>query len=468
MSTFGVVVSTRGFFPSWLAEEGRKDILHKLEELGHQAIIISADETVGGVVETYSDAKKCAQLFKAHADEIKGILVVLPNFGDEVGVVNAIALADLNVPVLVMACDDDLTKMDIKNRRDAFCGKLSVCNNLKQYGIKYTTTKLHTCSINSQEFTDDISFFAKVCDVVDGVRGVRLGAIGTRPGAFQTVRFSEKILQQNGISVLVEDLSNIIEKAKQLETNGLVQGKVEDITNYGTIPSHIDGNNVIKQAKFSLAVEEWVKENECDAFAIQCWDVMQKYYGCASCLTMSMLGEKGISGACEMDVTGALTMHALQLAAHNPAGYMDWNNNYGDERDKCIAIHCSALPKSFINNSEFEISNLDILGASIGVEKCFGACKGKVKSGEMTFAKITTDDVSGKIRLYVGEGEFTDDPIDTIGAAAICKVSGLQNLMKTICDEGFEHHVAMVRTHCADVIEEALGKYMGFEVVRHR
>ena len=133
---------------------------------------------------------------------------------------------------------------------------------------------------------------------------------------------------------------------------------------------------------------------------------------------------------------------------------------------KCIAIHCSALPKSFINSDDFEISNLDILGASLGEDKCFGACKGVVQPGDMTFMKITTDDENGKILCYVGEGEFTDDPIQTMGAPAVCKVKGLQGLMKMICDQGFEHHVAMVRTHCADVIEEALSHYLGFEVIR--
>ncbi len=181
---------------------------------------------------------------------------------------------------------------------------------------------------------------------------------------------------------------------------------------------------------------------------------------------MSMLGEAGYPSACEMDVTGAITMLVLRLASDSPSGYLDWNNNYTDDRDKCVGIHCSNYPKSFFG-SEIEISNLDILGTTLGSEKCFGACKGRVAAGPMTFGKVTTDDTKGRIKVYVGEGEFTDDPIETMGGVAVCKVSGLQRLLDYICNNGFEHHVAMNRSLSAKVLEEALGKYMGWDVHRH-
>jgi len=81
--------------------------------------------------------------------------------------------------------------------------------------------------------------------------------------------------------------------------------------------------------------------------------------------------------------------------------------------------------------------------------------------------KITTDDKLGKVKMYVGEGEFTNDSIDTMGGVAICKVPNLQKLMKFICKNGFEHHVAMYRSNTADVLKEALGKYLGWDIYRH-
>ncbi len=466
MSTFGVIVSTRGFFPAHLAKKGREEILAKLDRLGHKAVILSEDSTVYGAVETLEDAKKCARLFKENSDRIEGIIVILPNFGDETGVVNAIDMAKLEVPVLVQACDDTLDKMGIANRRDAFCGKLSVCNNLYQYNIKFTDTKLHTCRIDSEEFTRDIDFFARVCRVVKGIRTARIGAIGARPGPFQTVRFSEKLLQASGVTTCVVDLSEILFAAIRMENTQAVMDRVAEIKAYGQIADHIKEENILKQAKLSLVIEKWLKDNECNASAIQCWSSVQENYGCAACLTMSMMGEKGMPSACELDITGALTMYALYLASGEPAGYLDWNNNYLDDRDKCVCIHCSNYPKSFIGKP-FEISNLDILGKSLGEDKCFGACKANVASGPMTFAKISTDDTRGKVKIYIGEGEFTDDTVDTMGGVAVCKVPELQALMKFICRNGFEHHVAMNRSSSATVLEEALGKYLGWEVFRH-
>ena len=160
--------------------------------------------------------KLCAELFKEKADEIDGVVVILPNFGDELGVVQTLDMAKLDVPVLVQACDDDLDKLDVANSRDAFCGKLSVCNNLYQYSIPFTNTSLHTYPIDSDDFAKDLDFFARVCRVVKGLRHARIGAIGARPAAFQTVRFSEKILQAAGITVIPVDLSEIIFGAQAL------------------------------------------------------------------------------------------------------------------------------------------------------------------------------------------------------------------------------------------------------------
>jgi L-fucose isomerase-like protein len=465
-TTFGVLVTTRGFFNPKLAEEGRRDLLQKLEEMGYDYVVLSEEDTKYGLVESLEDAKKCAKLFKSKEENIDGIIVSLPNFGDEVGTVTALSLAKLDVPVLVQACDDDYRVMDLAHRRDSFCGKLSVCNNLYQYNIKYTDTTVHTCDIKSEAFTADILRFEKICRVVRGLKGARIAQIGTRPAPFKTVRYSEKLLEDSGITVVPVDLSEIIAAAKAMETDDAVRAKVEEIKAYGNIPGCIKEENIVRSAKMALTVENWMRENECSAGAMQCWSSIQENYGCAACLPMSMLGEIGMPMACETDITGAVTMYALYLASGNPSGYLDWNNNYGEDRDKCVCIHCSNYPKSFMGEQP-EISNLDILGASLGYDKCFGALKGQVAPGAMTYAKVSTDDKNGKIKVYVGEGEFTADPIETIGGPAICHVPNLQNLMKYMCTNGFEHHVAMNRTHTADILEEALGKYMGWDVYRH-
>ncbi len=213
-TTFGLIVGTRGFFNSELAVQGRKDLLAKLDSLGYDYVIPPEDATPNGAIETYADAKICAEVFKARRDDIDGIVVVLPNFGDEMGVVYTLDMADLNVPVLVQACDDaDPMKLLANERRDAFCGKFSVCNNLYQFGIPFTDTTYHTCPIDSDEFTKDLDFFARVCRVVKGLTHMRVGAIGARPSPFHTCRYSEKLLQSTGITVVTVDMSEMMAAA---------------------------------------------------------------------------------------------------------------------------------------------------------------------------------------------------------------------------------------------------------------
>lgn len=464
--TFGLIITSRSFFPDHLVTDARRDILAKVDDMGYNAVILSESDTSLGAVESLKDAGKCAELFRKNRDLIDGIIVILPNFGDEVAVSTAIDRAGLNVPVLVQACDDESGKLDLANRRDAFCGKLSLCNNLYYRNIKFTNTTLHTCSINGKDFSEDLERFAAVCRVVRGISTARIGAIGTRPNPFHTVRYSEKLLQASGITVSVVDLSEILSAAQKMHDSSEVEARVNEITQYGKVSQDIDKEKLIKQAKLSLVLEKWIDENQCDASAIQCWNSLEDNYGCAACLSMSMMGEKGKPSACETDITGALTMYALYLASGVPSGYLDWNNNYSEDRDVCISQHCSNFPKDFIGK-DFEIGNLDILGTTIGAEKCFGACKAQIAPGVMTYAKITTDDLRGKIKVYIGEGEFLAEKLNTFGGTALCKVPKLQKLMDYICSNGFEHHVAMNRSRSSEVLKEALGKYLGWEVYVH-
>lgn len=465
--TFGLIVGTRGFFNPALAMKDRRKLIEVLNSMNYSYVIPDTNATPTGAIEGYADAKICAELFRKKRDEIDGIIVILPNFGDEIGITNTISMAGLDVPVLVQAANDENDKVSVKERRDAFCGKLSVCNNFYQYGIPFTDTSLHTCDVASDIFKKDINKFGRICRTVKGLRNARIGAIGTRPAAFQTVRFSEKLLQASGITVVPIDLSEIFARARKLDKQTAdVKTMYSRIREYGTIPEYIPEDNIYKETRFSVAVNEFAEENELDATAIQCWDSIQHNYGCAACLTMSMMGENKMPSACEMDVAGAVSMYTLLLASGNSPGFLDWNNNFDYEAEKCVCTHCSNFPASFMGRP-VEISNLDILGETIGGEKCFGAVKGHVAAGPFTFFRISTDDRKGTIKAYLGEGEFTDDPYPMDGGIAVCHVPQLNNLMRYICQNGFEHHVAMARDYNAAIIEEAVTKYLNWDLYRH-
>lgn len=465
---FGVIIGTRAYFNSALAKDVRKQLLKTIEEQGYDYVILPEDATPTGSssIETSEDGIKCAELFRQNRDKIDGIIVSLPNFGFEIGIINAISIADLNVPVLVQACDDENDKVDLDSRRDAFCGKISVCNNLYQYGIPFTDTTLHTYSIYSDLLAKDINRFAAVCRVVNGLRHARIGAIGTRPAGFQTVRASEKILQATGITVVPVDLSEILGAARKIEdTDAELVQKIEEIKKYARVPQQYS-EKLMLQAKFGIAVERWMNANAIDAVAIQCWDSLEQNYGCAACVTMSMLGEKLIPAACEVDIAGAVSMYALTLASQHQSALLDWNNNFAEDRNKCVCTHCGNFPKSFIMN-DIELGTLGVLGRTLGKVHTFGAVYGKVKQGDFTFFRISTDDTKGCIKSYLGEGTITDDPYGMDGCIAVTKVDNLQTLMKYICKNGFEHHVAMCRGNVKDILQEAIESYLGWNLYVH-
>lgn len=465
ISTLGVIIGNRDFFPDSLVEKARFEIIEVFTQLNIKPILLDSTDTKLGGVETYKEAQKCADLFKKHQDEIMGVLVLLPNFGDEKGVADTLKLANLNVPVLIQAYPDELTKLNVANRRDSWCGKISVCNNLYQYGIKYSLTSQHVMSPSDPVFQKDLLDFTAVCRVVKGMRNVRIGAIGARPGAFNTVRYSEKILQRNGITVTTADLSEILGKANKLTADdAAVKQHLESINAYvaqGKTPNEA----MLQIAKLDVVLKDFMEEHALDATAIQCWTSLQQNYGCNVCTSMSIMSENMLPSACEVDVTGTLSMYAMQLASGSPSALVDWNNNYADDPEKCVLFHCGNWAKSFL--PDIQLSTAPILGTTVGVENTYGALDGRTPAMPLTYGRISTDDPKGIIKVYIGEGELTDDSLNTFGNRAVAQIPNLQELMKYICKNGFEHHVVMNASKTAAILEEALGNYMGWEVYKH-
>lgn len=464
-ATLGVIYGNRDFFPDHLVTEARAEVAAVLARLGAKAIQLGEGDSKLGGVETYAEARQCAELLKKHREEIDGVLVVLPNFGDEKGVADTLKLAGLNVPVLIQAYPDDLDRLDVARRRDGYCGKISVCNNLVQAGIKFSLTRKHVVRPSDESFVSDLKNFIAVCRVVNGLRGVRLGAVGARPGAFNTVRYSEKILERHGISVTTVDLSDILGKAERLDAGAsVVAAKLAEIKGY--LPSQgVGEKSLVQMAKMGVVLSEWMQANALDATAIQCWTSVQMNYGCNTCTLMSMMSEGFMPSACEVDVTGALTMYAMQLASGSPSALVDWNNNYADDENKCVLFHCGNWAKSFIPDGK--MATAPILGTVVGEENTYGALAGRTPAGPLTYGRVTTADAEGAIRAYVGEGDLTNDPLKTFGTRAVARVPDLRRLMAYVCKQGFEHHVVMNQSHTAGVLAEAWGNYLGWDVYQH-
>ena len=463
--TFGLVVGNRGFFPHHLAKSGREEMIAVLQKAGHDVVAVGPEDTRYGAIESRAEAGCCAELFRKNADRIDGIIITLPNFGDERAIADALRAANLTVPVLVQATPDTPGLMTIKDRRDSFCGKMSACNNLTQYGIPYSLTTLHTEAPGSDVFQKDLAWFAAVCRVVKGLRRLRIGSIGARPAAFNTVRYSEKILEHNGISIEPIDLSEILGRIARMKDNDdAAQNKLAAIRKYVTTDA-VPAEALMKMAKLGAVIDGWMAETQVAISAVQCWTSLEEFFGVVPCTVMSMMSENLMSSACEVDICGVIGMHALQLASETPSALLDWNNNYGDDPDKAVCFHCSNLPKHFFRSAKMDFQ--EIIAGTVGRENTYGTCVGLVKSGPMSFARFSTDDRNGSVRGYVGEGHFTDDPLTTFGGAGVVHIGNLQGLLRYICENGFEHHVAANLAPVAAAVHEAATRYLGWSVRHH-
>ena len=396
MTTLGLIVGNRGFFPGKLARAGHEEMIGLLRKEKIKVVALTPKDTQYGAVTTYDDAKKCGVLFKRNAAKIDGVLITLPNFGDEKAIANALRLSGLEVPVLVHAYPDNPKKMTLANRRDSFCGKLSVCNNLRQYNIPFSLPLLHTVEPGSEDFLDDLRTFAATCRVISGLKNARFGAIGARTNPFNTVRFSEKLLENAGISIETIDLSEVYGMVGRLSSNDReVLAKLKKITSYISTEG-IPKAALLKMAKLGLVIDRWMTENELKGSAVQCWTSLEEYFGVVPCTVMSMMSEKLMPSACEVDVPGLLGMYILQLASGTPSALLDWNNNYGDDEDKAVTFHCSNLPKSFFQ--DVKMDSHDIIAGSVGKANTYGTCVGRLAPGPFTFLRVSTDDLDGEIR----------------------------------------------------------------------
>lgn len=464
-TTLGVIIGNRDFFPDGLVSEGRRDLTKLFRELNIEPVWLTEADTKLGSVETWTDARKCGDLLRRERERLDGILISLPNFGDEKGIADSVRLADVNIPILVQAYPDDLDQFGLDRRRDAFCGKISVCNNLRQFGFKYSLTRDHTIAVLDPRFREDLNTFVRTCHVVRGLRSVRIGAVGARPNAFNTTRYSEKLFENFGISTNTIDLSEIFGDAGRIDdSDNRVKARIEQIHEY-TDTSAAPPEALTRMAKFAIVLDAWMDALGISATAIQCWSSLQKNFGVNVCTIMSMMSQRMMPSACEVDIAGVISMYALQLASGRPSALVDWNNNYGGNPDKCVLFHCGNWPTEFL--SDAKMGPAPILGTTLGEENTMGALNGRTSAGPLTIARVSTDDLAGSICAYVAQGEFTDDPLNTFGTRAVVDIPGLPRLMHVICEHGFEHHAAMSRSHCGEAVADALSRYKGWRTYHH-
>jgi L-fucose isomerase-like protein len=460
-TAFALFFGNRGFFPASLIAEARSEMKHALTSLGHEVLLLEEDATRYGAVETPCEGEIYANFLRSNRGKFGGVIVCLPNFGDETGAVAA--LKEAGVPIWIQAYPDEYEKMSPALRRDAFCGKISIMDVFRQYGVKFTALKPHTVKPGSEQFRANVDEFDRICQIVNGVKGMVVGAIGARTTPFKTVRIDEVTLQRHGITVETFDLSDIFLRMKALKPGEPIYAEKTDVlrrvSSWEGVPEKAFDNLV----RLSATLDKLAGEARLDAMAIRCWTEMQQQMGISPCVAMGVLNDTGLAAACEVDLGNAVVMRALHLASYRPAGVLDWNNNYGNEENKCILFHCGPMPASLMEGKGHITDHL-ILINGVGAGNAFGCNVGRIRPMDFTFGSLMTEE--GKVKAYLGEGDFTGDPIpdNFFGVAGVAHIRNLQDVLLYVGVRGHRHHVSVTPGRVQSPLVEALGNYLNFEV----
>jgi L-fucose isomerase-like protein len=461
-TTFAVFFGNRGFFPASLIAGARAEMTRELNALGHEVLMLEEAATRYGAVETPQEGEVFANFLRANRGKFGGVIVCLPNFGDETGAVAA--LQEAGVPIFIQAYPDEYDHMGPALRRDAFCGKISIMDVFRQYGVKFTAMKPHTVRPGSAKFKANIDEFDRVCRVVKGIKGMTVGAVGARTTPFKTVRIDEVTLQRHGITVETFDLSDIFLRMKSVKPAAAAYADkahvLQQVATWEGVPERAFDNIT----RLGVVLDNLAQEARLDALAIRCWTEIQMQMGISPCTAMGVLNETGLASACEVDLGNAVTMRALHLASYNPVALMDWNNNYGDEEDKCILFHCGPAPASMMVGDKGKISDHLILMNAVGEGNGYGCNTGRLKAGNFTFGSLMTDE--GYVKVYLGEGRITPDPVpdNFFGVAGVAEIEGLQDVLLHVGMNGHRHHVSITPGNVQAPLVEALSHYLNFDV----
>jgi L-fucose isomerase-like protein len=460
-TTFALFYGNRGFFPASIIADARTELPRALKSLGHDSIALDAAATRHGAVETPVEGERYARFLRENRGKFDGVILCLPNFGDETGAVAA--LKDCGVPVLIQAYPDEMGRMSPELRRDSFCGKISIMDVFTQYGVKFTALAPHVVAPAIEAFAENVRYFDSVCRVVGGMRGTVIGSIGARTTPFKTVRIDEVALQRHGITVETMDLAEVIKRVGSVRSSaGAFKAKAETLRAY-TSWEGVPEQAFERIARLGVVLDEIVAEQRLDALALRCWTELQMQLGISPCVLMGEMNGRGVAAACEVDVGSAVAMRAISLASGQPAACLDWNNNYAEDPDKCILFHCGPVPRELMEG-QGRITDHLILQSSVGKGCGFGCNVGRIKRGGVTFGNMLTD--SGELRFYLGEGEFTGEPIpqDYFGCAGVIDIPGLQDLLLFMGKNGHRHHVGVTPGAVMLPLREALGNYLGCDV----
>ncbi len=459
--TFALYFGNRGFFPETLIASAREEMISAVTGAGYGYIIPDASMTRYGAVEGRAEGLVYAKWLAEHRGEYDGVILCLPNFGDENGAIAA--LQDCGTPILIQAYPDEIGKMDFAHRRDAYCGKFSIMDVFYQYKLPFTVLEPHVVHPLADEFRNNLNEFAAVCRVVRGMRRFSIGIIGARTTKFKTVRYDEITLQKYGISCETYDLSELFTRvSKYTDEDPKVCAREAELKDY-TDCSQVPAAKMKVLAKVSVVLDDFVENYGLDCLTLRCWDEMHEVLGIAPCVLLGFHIDRGLIISCEIDLCSAINMYAMMLASGRASTVLDWNNNYGDDPDKVILFHCGPVPQSLMVAKGTVTDHKMFAKGNPGCG--WGSNEGRIAAFDFTYSNCKTE--GGKLICYAGEGLFTGEEIEPefFGCGGVAFIDDLQPKLIKLGRGGFRHHTAVGYGHMKSILTEAFSVYLGYDVI---
>jgi L-fucose isomerase-like protein len=395
-------------------------------------------------------------------------LILCPlDFGDER---SAAKIAEkLGVPVLLYATKEPpaLEGPAMARVSDSYCGNLSMASALYRRKIPF-----HYAGIffpDEPEFAAAVEDFARAVSVVKGLKNARLGQVGVRPNAFETVGYDEvALIQKFGQNVIYANLSDITEVADALDDDdprvqnviANVRGSVAEIT--------VSDRYLLNAAKLEVALREFASANKLSGLAVQCWSSIQRLMGISVCAVYGRLTDSAIPTACETDMLGLASMVATYRAAMGeyPPHFIDWTIQHRENPNWLLAWHCGNAPVSLAQTAaEVALrSRRDMAGAVPAPEEdpMAGLYQFRIKPGKVTFCRLAEYDNQWKMLIAAGDIVPSDETL--AGTWSWVQVSDHAKLYRTLIEEGFIHHASMIHGDLSSALVMAC-KFLDIEPV---
>lgn len=458
----GFVPLHRAFFDEEWGAELRGKIIKTISEMPFVELVYP-DETLTnkGLVRNEAEAEKVIQLFKSK--KVEGLLLITVTFGDELSGAR-IAEEFKGYPIAVIGTKEPEPLPGGVRRSDSFCGTLSLASALYRRGIPFIF--LGEFSGDEDEFKKAIENFARVTAIVNKFIGARVGLIGPRPNSFETATFNEALMAKRFKQRVVHtSLLEVVEYARSLKDDDPeVINIIKDMEKMSDI-SKVPRDALLKIAKLEVAIRKVINENNLSALGIRCWTELQKYYGVSPCFILGRLTQQGIMSSCEVDIYGALTM-LIQYAATletSPPHFTDWTIRHPKDRNVFLSQHCGNAPPILSYAPPIPILTCHWLFSRIvSAEGSWGTAESRLRPGPVTICRLVEYD--GKFKMFITRGETLDEDVPFHGSVAWIKVKDLDQVYRTLVEEGFIHHASVIYGDYVEPIVQAC-KILGIETI---